>query len=169
MCQFTALLVQFESPRGKAQILPSLASMTTLPGQSHAIAIFHLIYLLPFQLQANGSGSEKYEVGQAGRSPNSLMSYRCHLCPFFCTDMAAADEHLKIVHNTKRFWCVICRANFGAASSLKRHEQSIHYCRYLYNCNFCQVGYNHKERFLNHLKSQHGVTDHINAAPHEEL
>ena len=59
------------------------------------------------------------------------------------------------VHEDKKPWCTICKANSFPESNLKKHMKEIHHVNFAVTCKICNANFRLRVQLKKHLQSVH--------------
>ena len=81
----------------------------------------------------------------------------CSECGKTFKNYTRLKEHIKGVHNAKRYQCEQCGKTFQQKSQLSDHEHA-HLgpgAGYLHHCNYCEIKVNYKRNLAAHIQKTH--------------
>ncbi|KAL4229240.1 hypothetical protein ACF0H5_012280 [Mactra antiquata] len=104
----------------------------------------------------------------SARLPAPEATYKCE-CGRTFSKYAQYLDHVKTHNVSPQYECKICKKVFKKKSKCSRHEALHSRDLHLYYCEFCELNFEHKGKYLQHVQRQHSEVDVVRAYHQREL
>ena len=82
-------------------------------------------------------------------------SIKCNICDATFKTNQKLKNHIRSLHEGKRFKCKSCDGSFTQKESLKRHVTSVHEGKKPFKCNICEASFTQKGNLNGHISLVH--------------